>query len=77
MKVFHTLISDRAEISYLYREKYILERRINQILSQKYSDNYSVISKNFTRIACFDKYDIAFFRLYRLRMEVTVEVNNQ
>lgn len=29
MKVFHTLISDRAEISYLYREKYILERRIN------------------------------------------------
>lgn len=76
MKVLHELVSDRAEISYLYREKYKLERVMNGILSKKYSNNYSIISKSFTRIVCFDKYGIDFFRLYQLRMEVTVEVNN-
>lgn len=74
MEVIHILYSPKVEKKQLYTAKYHLERKMNYKLSKKYSDNYSVISKNFTLIQHFDEHDIFAVRLYSLEMKNKIEI---
>lgn len=74
MEIVHMFRSYKVEEKELYIAKYHLERKMNYELSKKYSNNYSVISKNFILISHFDKHSIFAIRLYSLVMNVIIEI---
>lgn len=74
MEIVHMFRSYKVEEKELYIAKYHLERKMNYELSKKYSNNYSVISKNFILIHHFDEHDIFAIRLYSLVMNVIIEI---
>lgn len=73
MKVIYALTSHKVLKSKLYIAKFLLEKELNRKLSEKYSDDYSVVSKNFVLIACFDELNPYSTRLYRLGMKVLIK----